>query len=186
MTKVEELPNISDYKDLSNLPYLLVGIFIVDVIVLFLAKYNVIGGKTLNDWYDKFGLLAVIADVISILIGFILGQIIYTHFIMPYYGWNPIIFILLIVFIQIMHDILFYFFVVLPIPKGHNSIIDMFKIYAENNKDNKTVLVVSNSMMMIGSAFITFMLKSLPDYATSSIGIVTIYTLPYILSTKQQ
>ena len=52
---------------------------------------------------------------------------------MPYYGWNAIIFILVVVLIQMIHDILLYYLVILPIPKGHNSIIDMYKVYAEEN-----------------------------------------------------
>jgi hypothetical protein len=47
------------------------GILIIDIFVLFLVRYIGIGGVSLNEWYNKYGLLAVIADVFIILIGFI-------------------------------------------------------------------------------------------------------------------
>jgi hypothetical protein len=182
MFSLNKLPDISNYKHISNIPYLLLGILIVDILVLFLVRYMGIGGNSLNMWYDKLGLQAIIADVFIILIGFILGQIIYTHFIMPYYGWNAIIFILVVVLIQMIHDILLYYLVILPIPKGHNSIIDMYKVYAE---ENGFAIIPGDSMLMIGSAIVTFGLKYLPDYAITFITIFTIYTMIYILNTKK-
>jgi hypothetical protein len=177
------IPNISNYKDISNIPYYLLGILIVDVAVLFLVRYFGIGGKSLNAWYDKFGLQAVIADVFIIMIGFVIAQYVYTNYIMPSYGWNPIIFILLVVFIQVIHDLAFYYLIILPIPNGHNTMIDMYKIYA---KENGYKIIIGDALLMIASAFITLFLKYLPNYTSTSIGILTVYTLPYILNTPQQ
>jgi hypothetical protein len=180
---MNKLPNISNYKDVNNLPYFMLGILIVDVVVLFLVRYIGIGGKSLNVWYDKFGLQAVIADVFIILIGFIIAQYIYTTYIMPYYGWNVIIFLSLVVCVQIIHDLALYFFIILPFPKGHNSIIDMYKIYAQENGNQ---IIIGDALLMIASAFVTFCLKYLPNYITIHIGIVTVYILIYILNTSQK
>ena len=180
---MNNLPNISNYKDINNLPYYILGILIVDVVVLFLVRYIGIGGKSLNSWYDKFGLQAVIADVFIILIGFIIAQYIYTNYIMPYYGWNVIIFLLLVVFVQIIHDLALYFFIILPLPKGHNSIIDMYKIYAQ---ENGARIIIGDALLMIASALVTFGLKYIPNYITIHIGIITIYILIYILNTSQK
>jgi hypothetical protein len=180
---MDKLPNISDYRDVHNIPYYILGILIVDVFVLFLVRYMGIGGKSLNVWYDKFGILAVIADVFIILIGFVIAQYIYTIYIMPYYGWNPVVFILLVLFIQIVHDIAFYFLVVLPIPIGHNAMIDMYKAYA---KENGSQIIIGDAMLMMASFLVTLGLKYLPTHAVSSIGILTTYTLPYILYTSRQ
>ena len=180
---MNNLPNISNYKDLSNIPYYILGILFVDVAVLFLVRYFGVGGKSLNAWYDKFGLQAVIADVFIILIGFVIAQYVYTHYIMPSYGWNPMIFLILVVFIQIIHDLAFYYFIILPIPIGHNAMIDMYKLYA---KENGFQIIVGDAMLMIASALVTFFLKYLPNYASASICILTVYTMPYILNTPQQ
>ncbi len=181
MISMDKLPNISDYRDISNIPYFLLGILIVDIVVLFIIRFMGLGGKSLSTWYDKFGLVAVIADVFSILIGFLLGQIIYTHYIMPYYGWNPIVFILLVVFIKIVHDFAFYYFVILPIPLGHNAMIDLYKLYAEENGGG---IIRGESLVMIASFLVTLGLKYLPDYVNTSIAMIAVYTITYILYTK--
>jgi hypothetical protein len=181
MFAFDKLPNISDYRDISNIPYLLLGTLIVDIVVLFIIRYTGGGGKSLSAWYDKYGLVAIIADVSSIMIGFFLGQIIYTHCIMPYYGWNPLLFILIVVFVQVVHDFAFYYFVILPIPLGHNAVIDLYKFYAE---ENGASIVRGNSLLMIASFLVTLGLKYLPEYVNTSIAIITAYAMSYILYTK--
>ena len=58
-----ELGDISNFREVSDLAYIFFGILTVDVIVLFLTRYYKVGGKYLNEWYDKFDLLAVIAEI---------------------------------------------------------------------------------------------------------------------------
>ena len=62
-----QLGDISNFREVSDLTYIFFGILTVDVIVLFLTRYYKIGGQYLNEWYDKFDLLAVLADVMIIL-----------------------------------------------------------------------------------------------------------------------
>ena len=59
-----ELPNISNYTVESDLFYIFCAILTVDVVVLFLARNFKVGGKFLNEWYDNFHILAVMADVV--------------------------------------------------------------------------------------------------------------------------
>lgn len=181
MFSLDKLPNISDYREISNMPYLLLGALIVDIFVLFIIRYAGSRGKSLSLWYDKFGLLAVLADIFSILIGFFIGQIIYTHYIAPYYGWNPILFILLVVCVQILHDFAFYYFVILPIPLGHNAMIDTYKMYAE---ENGISIIIGDSLLIIASFLTTLFLKYQSDYVNTFIAMITIYTMTYILHTK--
>ncbi len=183
MTNINDLPNISDFKDVSNLPFLIAGILFIDVFVLFLVRYYQIGGKSLNLWYDTFGLEGVIADVGIIFLGFLLAQYIYSFYIAPTYGWSPFLFVLLLVGIQLLHDTAFYYGVIKPIPKGHNSMIDVYKIYAEENGGK---ILAGDALLMIGSAVATFGLLSMPVPAAVFITALTVYTLPHILNTKIQ
>jgi hypothetical protein len=177
------IPDISNYKNVFDIPLFLLGILIVDVFVLFLARYIGVGGRSLNKWYDKYGLLAVIADVFIILIGFMIAQYIYTTFIKPKYGWNIIIFLVLLVFIQFIHDILLYLFIILPIPKGHNGIIDMYKVYAD---ENSYKIIIGDALLMLGSAFVILCLKLFSKHVIAAIAVITIYIMPYILTTPYQ
>jgi hypothetical protein len=183
MTNMNDLPNISDFNDVTNLPFLLAGILFVDVFVLFLTRYYQVGGKTLNIWYDTFGLEGVIADVGIIFLGFLLTQYLYTFYVAPIYGWSPFLFVVLLVGIQLLHDGAFYYGVIKPIPKGHNAMIDTYKLYAE---ENGGMILAGDALLMIGSAIATFGLLSIPTPAAIFISALTIYTLPHILNTRMQ
>lgn len=180
---MNDLPNISDFKDVSVLPFILSGILFVDVFVLFLTRYYQVGGKSLNLWYDTFGLEGVIADVGIIFLGFLLAQYIYSFYIAPLYGWSPFMFVVLLVGVQLLHDVSFYYGVIKPLPKGHNAIIDTYKLYAE---ENGGMVLAGDSLLMIGSAIAAFGLLSLPTPVTIFITALTVYTLPHILNTKMQ
>ncbi len=182
---VKDLPNISEFSKVEHLPFLVAGILIVDVIALFLTRYfpEKVGGDTLNEWYDRFGLEGVIADVGIILLGFLLGQFLYTRFIAPTYGWKPLLFVLTVVVIQVVHDIAFYYGVIRPIPKGTNDMIDTYKRYAE---ENGGLIIPGDSLLMIGSALVTFGLESIPTEWAVFAGVLAAYALPHILNTKKQ
>lgn len=162
--------------------YIFVAVLVVDLIVIFLIRYYPdTYGKPINDWYNQFGLNAVISDVLIIVLGLLLTQYIYTATLRPVMGWNIFAFMALAVIIQAIHDILFYFFVIVPIPKGHNGMIDVFKAYAESGKHK---VVLADSAMMISSVLIASVLKDQPVHVTTFIGILAGYAVPYILTTR--
>ena len=170
-------------KDLTKykyFPQILVSVLIVDLIVIFLVRYFPnFWGSTINIWYDKFGLSAVIADVLIIVLGFMLAQYIYKNYIKE--EFNPYIFAALLVAVQVIHDLLFYFGVILPIPKGHNEMIDVFKTYAEKGG---VKVVAADTAMMLGSAAIASFLAAAPKEATLFSGVLAAYAVPFILTTK--
>jgi len=170
-------------KDLTKykyFPQILVSVLIVDLIVIFLVRYFPnFWGSTINIWYDKFGLSAVIADVLIIVLGFMLAQYIYKNYINE--EFNPYIFAALLVAVQAIHDMLFYFGVILPIPEGHNAMMDVFKTYAEKGG---VKVVAADAAMMLGSAAIASFLAAAPKEATLFSGVLAAYAVPFILTTK--
>ena len=168
----------------ANFGIILVSVIIVDLIVLFLIRYFPdFFGKDINIWYNKFGLNAVIADVLSIVLGFFIAQFIYSSFLVKRIGWNLPVFIALLLCVQLVHDLLFYIAVISPIPKGHNGMIDVFKAYAEAGNAR---ILVADSSMMIGSALIASALSTLPASVTMFSGTLAVYAIPYILTTQNQ
>jgi len=176
-----EFENISNFSDVSDLMYIFVAILTIDVVVLFLARYNKTGGKYLNEWYDQFNILAVLVDVMVIFIGFLIARYIYTNLFFDKFGWNPIFFMLLLVVIQIIHDSLFYFGILRNIPVRNNEMIDVLKKYAE---DLGGIIYGGDALVVISSAVVAMFYKSLPTNAFISVGSVVVYSLPYILFTK--
>jgi len=173
--------DISNFNEMPDLMFIFFGILTVDVIVLFLTRYYKVGGKYLNEWYDQFNILAVLADVMIIFIGFLITRYIYTAFFFEKFEFNPIIFMVLLVVVQLLHDLLFYFGVIRTIPYGHNEMMDTFKRYAG---DLGAVILGGDALLMIGSALLAMTYKSLPLHVFVSITSVIVYALPYILFTR--
>lgn len=164
------------------LPQILVAVLLTDLIVMFLIRYlPEFFGKPINDWYNQFGLSAVISDVLVIVLGFLIAQYVYQGFIAPRIGWSLPVFLVLLVVIQAIHDMLFYLGVIRPIPEGHNGMMDVFKVYAASGKEK---VLIADASMMVGAGLLTSALASAPAHITAFTGILTAYAVPYILTTK--
>ena len=171
--------DLSNFETVSDVPLLLAGILTVDTIVLFLTRFypNLLGGP-LNVWYDRFGLAAVLSDVFIILIGFLIARYIYTVYLKPRFGTNPWAFLGTVVGVQAIHDILFYIGAILPIPRGTNAMMDVFKDYAKSGGGK---IIAGDAGLMIASFLFATFYKGLPTHATLSTMAVVIYMLPYAL-----
>ncbi len=158
------------------------AILIVDVVVILLVRhFPSFFGKNINIWYDRFGLNAVLADVLIIAIGFAIAKYVYTWYIEPAVGgWSPLAFIASLVGIQLVHDMLFYLGVILPIPRGLNAMMDVFKDYAVTGGAK---ILGADAAMMVGSAGLAMLLKAAPPHIAVAVGLLTAYTLPYSLYT---
>lgn len=174
-------PEIYNFNDTSDLIYIFFGILSLDVIVLFLTRYYKIGGKYLNEWYDQFNVLAVLADVMIIFIGFLITRYVYTSFIFEKFEYSLVYFLVLLVAVQAIHDIFFYKGVIEQIPFGHNEMMDVFKKYAE---DLGATVIGGDALLMVGSALIALFYKYIPSHAFVSISSLFVYALPYILFTR--
>jgi hypothetical protein len=163
---------------------IVVSVIVVDLIVLFLIRfYPDFWGKDINVWYNEFGLNAVIADVMSIVLGFLLTQLIYSFAVFPHIGYSLPVFIAVLLAVQLTHDMLFYKGVIQPIPVGHNGMIDVFKTYAAAGQGR---ILVADAGMMVGSALIASALVGLPTVATLFVGSLAVYAIPYILTTRNR
>jgi hypothetical protein len=95
-------------------------------------------------------------------------------------GWSIWYFIGLAVLIQLVHDLAFAFGIVAKIPKGHNSMIDVFKAYVEAGP--KILLV--DAGMIASTIGLAAALKNQDFHYTGSLTLVTLYALSYILFTN--
>ena len=174
------ITNITSYKNISDWFYIIVAVSVVDFVVIVKSKYadsknfNV---NSLNTWYEKFGFLAVASDVLSILIGIAVTRYIYTFMKLS----NPLYFILILVAFQLLHDICFYLIIIQQLPNGHNAMIDVFKTYSQ---ENGAKILIADALMMISSVLLASSLKSIPEHFTSLIGLLTAYSLCYIIYTR--
>ena len=159
-------------------PLLLMSILLLDVIVLFFCRYYISPAHPVNVWYDRYGALAVAADVFSIALGFAVARFLF-HTFFPTSGLLG--FLLLLVGFQALHDIFFYVAVIQPIPKGVNGLMDIFKDYA---RFSGPLIIPGDSLLMLGSAAIFAGLSQLPLQGQIFASLITAYALPYILTSS--
>jgi hypothetical protein len=178
---VADIANVGNYKATEDWWFFLPAILLVDTVVIFMVRFAPhVFGKPINNWYDDFGLAAVLSDVSIIAIGIAIARYVYTVFFMEQEGWSIWYFIALAMGIQIIHDMAFAFGVVQKIPTGHNSMIDVFKAYIEGGPK----IIFMDSLMVAGSVCLAAYLKNQDSHYTVSLGLVTCYALSYILFTN--
>jgi hypothetical protein len=167
-------------NSVSDIVKLFFAVLSLDTSVLFLNRYIDVGGKSLNKWYDKFGLVAVLSDVTIIMIGFLIANFAFPFIFSTYSIFS---FLALVVAVQAIHDIIFYFFIIKPFPKGQNQLMDVFKEYAA---ENGSKIILGDAGLMLGSAAFMEVYKRLSPLNASALGVFTVYCLTYILYTKRQ
>lgn len=144
----------------------------IDFLVIALSKvYSMT--SSLNVWYKQFGIVAVISDCLVIVLGILLAQ-----FISPSASVTGLA--LTSVLVQIIHDVLFYIGIILPTPKGHNAMIDLFKKYST---EGSYKILLADSAMIGGTVFLADYLKMFSDDVVTFVGLLGVYALSYIIYT---
>lgn len=153
---------------------LFTAVAIVDFIVIVLSKFFPLT-KALGTWYREFGVVAVVSDILIIVLGIALVKLMFPDVTgWTLVGWS--------VLIQVIHDILFYVGVILPVPAGQNKIIDLFKSYAA---EGSWKIIVADSAMIGSSALLMEALdNNLTDDQIGFVGSLVVYALSYIIYTK--
>jgi hypothetical protein len=170
--------NISDFYKTSDYLSILNGSLIADLIVLIIVYYTpFFNSKYLMKWYETYGLSAVIADVFILIIGIVLARYVFTVFNI---SWNIWKFLGIVLIIQIIHDIGFYFLFT-KIPRGTNKMIDLFKDYA---MEVNTGAILGDSFMIIIATLLSSYTSSLSLNTNLLIFIFSLYLIPYVLHTK--
>jgi hypothetical protein len=174
--------DISEYEEINDWLFIFIGIIVTEFILLVLVRYfPEFFGKQLNVWYNRFKFSAVLTDVLILAIAIGISRYVYTEFIYPKHDWNPLYFTGTTLFVQILHDILFYIGVVQQVPKGSNAMIDVMKEYANGAG---TRAIIGDSALMISSVGIAMIAKGMDLHAAVFLGILGLYGIPYILETR--
>jgi hypothetical protein len=174
--------DISEYEEVKDWLFIFIGIIVSEFILLVLVRYfPEFFGKMVNVWYNRFKLSAVIADVFIVAIAIGVSRYIYTEFVYPKHDWNPLYFTGTTLFVQILHDLLFYVGVIQQVPKGSNGMIDVMKEFASSVGSRA---IIGDSVLMISSVAIAMIAKGMDLHAAVFLGMIGLYGIPYILETR--
>jgi hypothetical protein len=166
--------NISNVNNINDYLYILNGVILTDMIVMSLVLSGFIKSSVLHQWYRKFTLSAFISDVLVIVIGIMIARLVYPFLFKQY---SLITFLLLVVIIQMFHDILFYLFSVW-LPRGKSRIMDIFKDYGRQQGFSA---IYGDSFMMISSVLLATWLSSFSMNVNIGILIISIYIVQYLI-----
>jgi hypothetical protein len=153
-----------------NLLNLSTSALTAEFLTVVLTKY-VFTGTAIKEWYNKFQSVAIVTDYSSIMIGVLLGKFLFPNL--------PIIVSSII--IQVVHDVLFYLLVVVPLPLGHNAVIDLMKKYANQSGFG---IIVYDAGMMAATVLMYEQMSSLSKDFMVLWLLSVIYGLTYIIYTK--
>jgi hypothetical protein len=130
-------------------------------------------GASLDKWYEKYGMTAVLSDCLIIVLGILLAKYLFPKAELRH-------FVLFAIGIQVVHDFLFYSFVISPMPIGHNSIIDLFKEYS---MENSYKIIVADGIMIAATILLADRLERVKKEFVTFGGLLGVYALTYIVYT---
>jgi uncharacterized protein YacL len=135
-------PTINYNNKFEYIPIITANIY-ADLFIIFITFSKIyVKIKSLEGWYKKYRLSAMIADILIGVLYILLGRyLVYKS------GLNIGLtaFASICVFIQIIFDFLFYIFFTI-VPKGSNDMLDFFKGYS---KEAGTGALLGDSVLVI-------------------------------------
>lgn len=160
------------------------SLFVVEsCLLLSFRLYPSFWGEMINVWYDKFGLVAIMLDVLIVLIGFWIAQQVYNYLYGATAKFSLWKFILIFLCIQIIHDILFYLFILKNSKSGSNTIFDLINSYG--NKHGYLTILGDSLMVVLAICGAWLLLHNDSSYSTYIICILSsLYIIGYLLYMK--
>jgi len=170
-------PTINYNNKFEYIPIITANIY-ADLLIVFvtfsLILYN---SKTLTEWYKKYRLSAMTADII---IGVL--YIILARYLVHVLNLNVSLFqfALIAVAVQLIFDFAFYLFFS-SVPIGSNHMLDFFKRYAKASGYN--ALLGDSILVLFAVVLSAFLNKQSFDINIVSL-IISVYLIPYIIYMK--
>jgi hypothetical protein len=170
-------PTINYNNKFEYIPIITANIY-ADLFIIFVTFAKIyINIKSLGDWYKKYRLSAMIADILIGVLYILLGRyLVYNSGLQV--GLTS--FAAICVFIQIIFDFLFYIFFTI-VPKGSNDMLDFFKGYS---KEVGAGALLGDSFLVIMAVVISALLNQ-SSYDTNIVFlIISVYLTPYFIYMK--
>jgi len=170
-------PTINYNNKFEYIPIITANIY-ADLFIIFVTFANFyVKIKSLEGWYKKYRLSAMIADILIGVLYMLLGRyLVYKSGIKI--GLTA--FAIICVSIQIIFDFLFYILFTI-IPKGSNDMLDYFKGYSKEIGANA---LLGDSFLVIMAVIISALLNQ-SSYDTNIVCLImSIYLAPYFIYMK--
>ena len=176
--KTTNLKPTINYNDKFEYISIITANIYADLFIIFVTFAKIyVNIKSLEGWYKKYRLSAMIADVLIGVLYMLLGRyLVYKNKL----NVGLTAFAGICVFIQIIFDFLFYIFFT-TIPKGSNDMLDYFKGYSKEAGANA---LLGDSFLVIIAVIMSALLNK-SSYDTNIVFLIMgIYFAPYFIYMK--
>jgi hypothetical protein len=170
-------PTINYDNKFEYVPILTANIY-ADLFIIFVTfTKTYVKIKSLEGWYKKYRLSAMIADILIGVLYILLGRyVVYISGVKI--GLTA--FAALCVAIQLVFDFLFYILFTI-IPEGYNDILDYFKGYS---KEAGASALLGDSFLVIMAVILSALLNQSSYDTNIVLLIISIYLVPYFIYMK--
>lgn len=175
------LGDIGNYKNVDDFAPIVSASLIGMNFAVTLSRFGSMGGFSMNAYFDTFGLEGILANTSFLVIMFQLTRWAYTTFYTSgERPWSPFVFVCILISIEFLHDLIFYYGPLKSIPAGKNDMIDALKRYAAENGSRA---LAGHAAFLIFVAVIAMFLKESTFVFTFIVISVTLYMLPFMITT---
>lgn len=177
-----KLGDIGNFRDAQDLwPIGSASVIAINFSVA-LMRLGGIGGFSLNAYFDTFGLEGILANAAWVVILFQAARWVYTSFYSGGAGrpWSPFVFVCMLLAIQLLHDLFFYFGLIRLVPTGRNEMIDALKKYGNENGSRA---LMTHSVFLIFTAIAAMWLKETTLITSILLVNIALYLLPFVITT---
>jgi hypothetical protein len=178
---IEKVTNLKPTINFGNkfeyVPIITANIY-ADLFIIFMTFSKIYyNSPSLEGWYKKYRLSAMLADILIGVLYILLGR-----YLVYKMGWKIGLtaFAGLCVAIQIFFDFLFFILFSL-IPRGSNDILDYFKGYSKEVGANA---LLGDSVLVIFAVVLSAILNAKSFDANIILLILSIYLIPYFIYMK--
>ena len=162
------------------------SILLVLAVLIISFRYMSSWGKGINNWYNTFGISAIMLEVGLAGLVFFFGRWAYDTYVRPKMNdeWSLAAFVGTIVGVQLLHNLAFGYLVVKMTPTGENAMLDIIRQYgaAEPFK----AISGHSTILIAAAAFLASMLKAAPISLQVGTGLLGMYAIPYALTTREK
>lgn len=170
-------PTIIFANKFEYIPIITANIY-ADLLIIFLTFSKILyNSPSLEGWYKKYRLSAMLADILIGVLYILLGR-----YIVYKMGWKIGLtaFAALCVTIQIFFDFLFFILFTI-IPRGSNNMLDYFKGYAKEVGVNA---LLGDSVLVVFAVVLSALLNTKGFDTNIVFLILSIYLTPYFIYMK--
>lgn len=181
VSKFTNLKPLINYNNKFEYIPILTSNLYADLLIIFITFSRLLGNhkswNILSNWYKKYRLSAMIADIlIGVIYLLIARYLVYITKLKP----SLFQFGIIAVIIQIIFDFLFYLLFSL-IPKGSNHMLDLFKDWA---KYAKLDALWGDSVLVIVGVILSSLLNNYSFNTNIFVLILGLYLVPYFIYMK--